>query len=352
MSSNLQAGWALFHASRYRDAMTAAARHLGDDPNSYEARCLLAFCHKGVGELDLALEHAKEALAKAPSSDYVYRTLAWVQTARGETMEAIHSATRSVELDPDDGWNHYTLGFCFERVEQYDAAISCANAAIERIPTHAEFLDLKARCLVALGRKEEAAIVVAEALRSDPENQNARTTLGFLSLDQGAQSAAYAEFREAMRLDPNYRRAQIGYLEATRRSHWLRFVSLGATPQAQVRSRRLLILAFFAGIVFLVAAGELDWKMLGWPGMLFMALSPVLFVFSWLGSLAMQFVPALRADTRALLPETERRRLLRIALVFACIVAWVIAVRFRVPAADWIFVLAVGFALYLFPRRS
>lgn len=352
MSSNLQAGWALFHASRYRDAMTAAARHLSDDPDSYEARCLLAFCHKNVGELDLALEQAKAAVAKAPESDYVYRTLAWVQTARGEAMEAIHSATRSVELDPDDGWNHYTLGFCFERVEQYDAAISCADAAIERIPTHAEFLDLKARCLVALGRKEEAAVVVAEALRSDPENQNARTTLGFLSLDQGAQSAAFAEFREAMRLDPNYRRAQIGYLEATRRNHWLRFFALGSSQAGQERARRWLWLAFIAGFACFGAGSELESQLLKSISVLLLCFSPPLLFVSWCSSLAMQFVPALRADTRALLPEAERRRLLRIVVVLGCIFAWAIAESFRLPAAQWFIVLAIVLAIYLFPRRS
>lgn len=352
MDSDLRAAWALYYANRPRDAMTAVGRYLRDDPESSEARCLLAFCHREVGENDLALEQAKSAVEKSPSWAYAHRTLAWMRIRRGEVTEAIHAATKAIELDPEDAWSHYTLGFAYERIDQYVAALECARRAVECAPTNSEFHDLTARCLLELGRKEEATATVKEALRLDPENKNARSTLGYLSLHEGQGKSAREEFKDALRLDPNDRRAQHGYLEATRQGHWIRYFALGATREARSRSRRIVLVLLVLGFAAFCAASDLGSETYKRVGMTVVASMFVLFVTSVFAGFLQQFVPALRTDTRALLPAEERRRLLRIVIATLIVIGILVVKQLGIGVHPLLPGIAVILALIIAKRET
>jgi tetratricopeptide (TPR) repeat protein len=81
---------------------------------------------------DNAFSEFTEAGRLNPKMKYVNNSLAYVFWARGEYDKAIESYKAEIALDPNYGWNYYSLGQAYEALKQWDKAKSQYIIAIDK----------------------------------------------------------------------------------------------------------------------------------------------------------------------------------------------------------------------------
>ncbi len=120
--------------------------------------------------------------------------------------EAMRTAERSVESDPDDPVAHGTLALVRALARQTDAAIAAFEHAIELNPSYAVACWGLAALHLQGERIEEARALVAKAMRLSPHDPVMHMMLGFLTLvhcSTGAFEEGLAVAHRTIRLRPD-----------------------------------------------------------------------------------------------------------------------------------------------------
>jgi tetratricopeptide (TPR) repeat protein len=228
----------------YKHAQEAAAR--GDldtakeqlsealrlDESHAESHNLLGFIFGQQGDLDSSLVHLRRSVALQPDSADAHYHLGVALWYSGSRKDALTELRQSVRLDPAAGASHAFLGTALRESGDLAAARQSLQRAIALLPPlPATYIDLGIVYLrlsdldKALGQFEaglnlpwpspppapdwDAAIDgLRGALAKDPNRPEAHDVLGLLLGRKGAStSEVVAEFREAVRLRPNFAEA-------------------------------------------------------------------------------------------------------------------------------------------------
>lgn len=86
-------------------------------------------------DLERALDLAKFAVKRRPSSASFTDTLGWVHLKRGDAESAIFAFSRAARLQPSGASHHYHLGLAYRLDGQLDQAQEAFTAAVELAPT-------------------------------------------------------------------------------------------------------------------------------------------------------------------------------------------------------------------------
>ncbi len=230
-------------AARGRDAEALEAFEAGiaQAPSHAAARFLAGATAERLGLIDKAIFHYREATQADAGATDAPLALARLLLARGRAPEAAQAASVALAARPRVAAGALVIG---ARAEAATGDVETARMYIERLeqlpgqqlralveradlaarfegpgeavrileqsgldftaPESAEPLLLLTRNLVALGRSEEAVALFDAAIARDPEspllfNGRARVHFGL-----GQRDAARADFREALRLQPEY----------------------------------------------------------------------------------------------------------------------------------------------------
>jgi tetratricopeptide (TPR) repeat protein len=81
----------------YRQALEA----VGKDPEFYNAYAWWVYENKVKTEYETAIGYAKKATELKPEAYYIWDTLAWLHSARGEQSLALEASTKALSLAPD-----------------------------------------------------------------------------------------------------------------------------------------------------------------------------------------------------------------------------------------------------------
>lgn len=211
------------------------------------------------GQIDLAIERYRQALAVNPRSSEVHRSLAAAYERRGDRQQAIEHYSSALALAPDNPSSHYNLGTIL--VEQGDdeqatrhflaalrlapdydnarfnlAAVLARNGLYARALPHYETLLSRessdhairfyaAHTLQNLGQHERANALLRQLLQEDAERHRARLALARGLLAEGEVEAARGELHrllESRGVALEQRRG--GHLELARleaqQQHW------------------------------------------------------------------------------------------------------------------------------------
>jgi tetratricopeptide (TPR) repeat protein len=169
-----------FDRGDYRSAAAGYRQALDRKPSSYlGARLVLALVR--LGELDRAVEEARQGLERHPDDPWILGGLAAAEARRGRRQEAAVLYETLVRLRPDDRFAYKEL----MRLRTAEAPPEEAAAALQG--------------LVRTGRR-----------RKDP---HLRTLAGDRLRDAGRLAEAADEYRVAVELDPGHRYAlaQLGF---------------------------------------------------------------------------------------------------------------------------------------------
>lgn len=127
--------------------------------------------------------------------------------AAGHVVEATKELQRLVDADPHNPVFRATLARTLRRQGDLSRAIANYKEVVVTTPSDADAWYNLAATLHDAARNDEAAQVIAEALRLDPKRAEAHNTNGIIKLDERKPEEALAEFRKAAELDPRDARA-------------------------------------------------------------------------------------------------------------------------------------------------
>jgi tetratricopeptide (TPR) repeat protein len=118
----LALGIAMNSVQQYSDAKPVLVRALELEPGNSDALAALAEAEQGLGELDAAGAHARQALDRAPTHATASLVAGLIAMEREQYSNARDSLTRAVAADPTSFRAHYQLFLACSRLGDEAAA--------------------------------------------------------------------------------------------------------------------------------------------------------------------------------------------------------------------------------------
>jgi tetratricopeptide (TPR) repeat protein len=151
----------------------------------------VSYLYADFDKEDATFDKAYAEFTKAkdlnPAMKYVNTSLAYIFWSRGEYDSAIDSYKAEIALDPNDGWNYYSLGQAYEGLKQWDKAIS-------------------------------QYIIATDKEKKDPRIAKAYNNLGTLYMNwRGDYFRALDNFKIAVQLKPTVKLYRANYNQAVKK---------------------------------------------------------------------------------------------------------------------------------------
>lgn len=231
-----QAGFAHLQSGRMAEAELCCQQALTLDEQHPDALHLLGVLCLHAQQPDAAIEWIGRAVQQAPRAEYLL-TLATVLERQGRLEDARQHYSRALGLRPDDAglWNH--LGNLLSQLARNDEALRHYQQALKLNPhywepaqncgmlllelgRHAETIkcfdvaatlnpsaalyQMRAVCLSAVNRFEDAQADYEKSLALDPHLAETHNNLGLLHWRFGRLEQAFACFDRALALRPDF----------------------------------------------------------------------------------------------------------------------------------------------------
>ncbi len=213
---HLMLAQALLHLDRPKEAEASARTAIGLDPESGYPHEVLAQILIGSSNLKGAEEAVKEAMSLDGDSDNLRAILARIASDQGKYERCLEHAQSGLEIDPDNDTCRFYRGIALSR----------------------------------LGRHEEADQVALGLLGDDPDDSTNHSARGWILLERNAIEPAKIHFQEALRLDPDNEDARFGLARCLQQGNpvlgwFLRaIISVG-----KISFTKMLIAALLVGIL-------------------------------------------------------------------------------------------------------
>jgi type IV pilus assembly protein PilF len=156
------------------------------------------------GQMDIALDELKEAVALEPNNAKAYNIYGLVYTVLGENTKAEQSFARALSLAPKDaeirqnwGWYLCTHERMAESIPEFEAAVRDPLYKTPEIP-----LINAGRCSVMMGDAKGAEAFYQRALKVAPNNGAASYGLALLAYGQGRYEEARGWLRTSRQPNP------------------------------------------------------------------------------------------------------------------------------------------------------
>ncbi|MGC2526563.1 MAG: tetratricopeptide repeat protein, partial [Candidatus Acidiferrum sp.] len=155
----------------------------------------------------------------APQIEEGHGALGTILMRLGKFPQAIKELEKAVELKPTDISPRINLGLAYEQVGANKKAIALFQGVEAEVQTKAGseaasalpsyFLEAYARSLAATGQINAATAKMKAAVAATPQNAELHDALGSLDAQQQSWPSAVSEFREAIRLKPQFAAAHL-----------------------------------------------------------------------------------------------------------------------------------------------
>jgi len=218
---------------------------------------------------------AHAALARVPGSEHAQRIYAFALNGQGRTAEALQVAWRSVTEHPQVYLAHHAYARLLLSAGQPQQALTAANEALRLNPAAADNWVLRGDVYRALNWWDPAEADYREALRLQPDNAAALNNLAANRLQRGGTRGVIDGFVGAGRLDPDA--AEVAHYNiGAALTKWLRlantcviflFVAAGVTAVLHDEGKPTVIPRIIAGLIAVVFAAVLVWivRRVPWP---------------------------------------------------------------------------------------
>jgi tetratricopeptide (TPR) repeat protein len=151
--------------------------------------------------LDDARRYLEEAVRLEPANAEAQVNLGAALQKMGRLDEAANVYREALRLRPDDAGAHNNLGATLEQLGRVDQAAAEYRESLRRAPESSATHSNLGRALLAMGRPDEAAAELREALRLDPKLTTTQYLLGTALAEQGRLDEAVLAYQIALR-DP------------------------------------------------------------------------------------------------------------------------------------------------------
>lgn len=215
-----------FATGNYRRAEEVVRTALASNP--HHPRLLTAYARTRLGQSDYAAaaSSAHAALAVEPENEYAMRVYSRALEGQGRIPDALWMAWRTVTTHPHSHLAHHNYARLLADAGRPAEAMTAINEVLRLNPLDVDALILRGDIYVALRQAGPAEADYREALRLNPEAATAVHGLAAIGYAHGRRWSAIRGFLGAGRLDPSYgdaARQNVGVVLTVvlRRSAWL-----------------------------------------------------------------------------------------------------------------------------------
>ncbi|WP_448662042.1 sulfotransferase [Sphingomonas sp. CJ20] len=205
----IQQAHAHWNAGQVDQAERLCQQVLAMWPGHSDASHLMGLMAHAYGNLDLAIDHLRNA-CQSPRVPAIYLSnLAEMSRQAGQLAEAEQAARRAVAMDTMlvAAWNN--LGIILQESGKLEESLTCLQRVAALQPDYAEAHNNLGNTLKRLGRLDQARAEYEEALKLAPLYAEAHSNLANLLNDLGHPDEALAAARRAIDTNPRLSDAYI-----------------------------------------------------------------------------------------------------------------------------------------------
>lgn len=206
----------------FEEALRAFGDALRIKPDSAEALYNMGKRYAAAGRSDEAIDAYRQAIALSPNLASAHFNLGNVCEHVGRLEDAKEAYRAALEADPEHTGAHVNLGVILASMGDFEEAVRHFRRAVDLSPAWPEPRTNLGRALIAMGKPAQAASELRAALSlftsGDPAAivADAYYWLG-VALERQDQSVdAMASYAEALRINPDHRRARLALDRAGR----------------------------------------------------------------------------------------------------------------------------------------
>ena len=204
--NEMNAGVELAQMKRFGEAAESLEKAAALDPTNHQAYFNLAIVQIELRSFSAAREALERAIVAKPDAAGYHEKLGSVLIELKDWKSAQTALKKSLELDPTLFKAHFKLGRCSEELEDSQNALYQYSDAIMTGPRFLPSYSALGRLYADLRYPEQAAQVLAEALKvampGTEEEANIHHLLGTVYQQQRKYDEAIAEFQSALGIVP------------------------------------------------------------------------------------------------------------------------------------------------------
>lgn len=188
-------------------------------PGQADALHMLGVIAHAYGNLDLGIQHLRQACLAPRAPAVYYSNLAEMCRQRGFLEEAEEKGRRATTLDPNlvPAWNN--LGIILQEAGKLDESVTCLERVVALHPDNPEARNNLGNTYMRMGRLDRARAEYDRALALHPNYGEAHSNLAHLLHELGQFEQGAQEARLAIEISPQLVDAYINLagIEITRR---------------------------------------------------------------------------------------------------------------------------------------
>jgi len=215
-SQHIQRGCALLELQRYKEAENFFRKALSIHPDVGLAHTALADAIRRQKDITRHKEAYREAhlgVVHDPENAMTYLVLGQTLCAMDRLDEAKKVLRKAVELSPNDAEYHALLGAVLLDLHRVKEARQELRLALDLDPENRWGLYFSALLEGSQGQVNEAASYTKQLLHAAPDDAESHIALGQILMQTGFRKSAEEAFRDALRIDPNNQDAYVGLLK-------------------------------------------------------------------------------------------------------------------------------------------
>jgi len=200
-------GRELFKQGRINEAIEYYRKALQINPDYPEAQFNWGAALASQGRSNQAINHFHIALQLDPDSAEAHNNLGGELLRQGKTDEALAHITAALGLDPGLAEAHSNMGVLLMQKGKIEAAISHFREAL-RINPDLSLADANLKKALAIQKSLEQTAMIQQAIKNNPDDPVLYFEMGNIYLGQGEISKAIGQFKNALKIQPQFAPAQ------------------------------------------------------------------------------------------------------------------------------------------------
>ncbi len=207
----LNRAYAHWNAGQADQAELFCQRVLAAWPGQADALHLLGVMAHAFGNLDLGIQHLRQACTAPRAPAIYFSNLAEMCRQRGLLEEGEQAGRRATALEPalTAAWNN--LGIILQEAGKLEESAACLERVVSMTPNSPEACNNLGNTFKRLGRLDKARECYDRSLSLHPNYAEAHSNLAHLLNDLGDYDQAAQESRRAIDLNPRLADAYINF---------------------------------------------------------------------------------------------------------------------------------------------